>query len=110
MADFVKVVYRWYSLSDELWEIWLDMDPPKVELGPICLEYEGCDEEIIEIYGERLGKRILKAIEDDDIVEIKGEQALKILKAIDDYMYEWNGLETNYLEMADDLLVFKIKV
>jgi hypothetical protein len=106
----VVVGLRREIADDEIWEIWLDKDPPKVEFDPLCLHYYGCKEEIIEIFGERLGERILKAYEDGDLVEIKGKQALKILKAIDDYMDEWHGIETNYLRRANELIVYKLNV
>ena len=107
MADLVIVGLRRGSADDEIWVIQLDKDPPKVEFGPLC--FYGCKEEIIEIFGERLGERILKAYEDGDLDRIRGEQALKILKAIDDYMDEWYGIETNYLRRADELIVYKLR-
>jgi len=110
MADFVVVGLERESADDEIWEIWLDMDPPEVESGPFCIHYYGCKEEIIEVFGKRLGERILKAYEDLDWVEITDKQALKILKAIDDYMYEWRGIKTNYLRRHHELVVYKLRV
>jgi hypothetical protein len=110
MADFVVVGLRLVSGDDMLWEIWLNFDPPKVEFGPIYLEEKGAEREVIEIYGKRLGRRILKAYEDANFVEIKGKKALEVLRAIDDYMLEWHGIETNFEEEADDWVVYKLRI
>jgi hypothetical protein len=110
MADIVVVGLSVESADDEIWEIWLDMDPPKVEFGPVCIHYSGCEEEIMEVFGKRLGEKILKAYEDYDWVKITGKQALKILKAIDDYMYEEYGIKTKYLRRHSELVVYKLNV
>ena len=110
MADFVVVGLKRESADDEIWEIWLDIDPPEVEFGPVYIHYPGCEKEIMEVFGKRLGEKILEAYENSDWVEIRGKQALKILKAIDDYMYEWNGVKTNYLRRHHELVVYKLRV
>jgi hypothetical protein len=110
MADFVVVGLKWESADDELWEIWLDRDPYVVEFGPVCLQDYGCVEEIMEIFGQRLGERILRAYGDGDLTVVKGRKALEILKAIDDYMREEFDIETSYLGHANDLVVYKLNV
>jgi hypothetical protein len=110
MTYFVVVGLKWDSGADELWEIWLDRKEPKVEAGPFDLAGYGAEREIIEVYGKKLGEKIWKAYEYDDIEPIRGKQALKILKAIDDYMEEEYGIETNLLDRADDLFIYKLKV
>jgi hypothetical protein len=110
MADFVVVGLDYTSGDDTLWGIWLEDDPPVVEFGPIYLQEYGADEEIIELFGKRLGMKILKAYEDGDLVKIKGKKALEVLRAIDDYMREEYGVETNFEKRAAQMVVYKMRI
>jgi len=98
---------------DELWVVDFGSgreDLPYVIEGPIYIA-DSDELDIIDYFGEELGKKIWDAYDRGEIVALGRRKALQVLEAIDDY-YEFHsyGRRSNYAKRASRYVVYKLKV
>jgi 6-phosphofructokinase len=98
---FVIVGSIYDSAYDQLFEIYDNT----VETFVGYIQEYGIEEELSEIYGKKLAKKILKVYENGEMRKITGIKKLKILKSIDEYFGT-----TNYFETENQLVVYELLV